>query len=134
MISSIAAIEPVRSTLNDRIRQARLAQKLSRATLAQLTGVGPGAVAQWEHPEGTSPSVEHLISIAIQTDVAFEWLATGRGPHRLHAGITEISALMPESIALNLFEEQMLLLCRRIPHRHRSALLTYLAVVYPMRA
>jgi len=44
------------SRLADRIRIARHAAKLSQAALAARVGVTPGAVAQWESPDGTKPA------------------------------------------------------------------------------
>lgn len=66
--------------LHERIREARKLLKASQEVLAAQVGVTRGAVAQWEMPTGTAPSVENLIKIAGLSGVAFEWLATGRGP------------------------------------------------------
>ena len=68
--------------LQDRVRHARRLAALSQAALASRVGVGPSAVAQWELPGGTSPTVEHMTRIAQTCDVQFEWLATGRGEVR----------------------------------------------------
>ena len=56
--------------------------------LEQTKGKGEGD-SKWESEAGTTPSVENLIKIAIALDVPFEWLATGRGPMALSAGIYE---------------------------------------------
>ncbi|ANB18731.1 XRE family transcriptional regulator [Dokdonella koreensis DS-123] len=53
---------------------------LSQEDLAADLGVSRGAVAQWEMVEGTCPNVENLIALARRTGLAFEYLATGRGP------------------------------------------------------
>lgn len=66
--------------LHERVREARKLLKASQEVLAAQVGVTRGAVAQWEMPTGTAPSVENLIKIAGLSGVAFEWLATGRGP------------------------------------------------------
>lgn len=68
------------SALSTRIRKARTQAKLSQAELARRIGVKRSAVTQWEHPRGTTPSVDHLIQIALHTASHFEWLATARGP------------------------------------------------------
>jgi transcriptional regulator with XRE-family HTH domain len=116
--------------LHSRIRQARELLGLSRSELARRVGVGPSAAIQWELPKGTAPSVKHLIAIAETTDVSFEWLTTGRGSARL--GMThEIPAISPDCFAHDLFEEELLKLARRVPGRHRDALLRYLQLVYP---
>lgn len=67
------------SALSLRIRKARSAAALSQAELSRRIGVKRSAVTQWENPAGTTPSVDHLIQVAMETDVTFEWLATGRG-------------------------------------------------------
>ena len=67
-------------TLADRVRHARHLVGISQAALANQVGVVPSAVAQWEGSQRTSPTVEHLTRVAQATNVAFEWLATGRGP------------------------------------------------------
>ena len=125
----ITALRSAASSLAERIRQARELIGLSRADLARRIGVGPSAAVQWENPNGTSPSVQHLIEIASVTDVAFEWLATGRGPARTGGGL-ETPALKPEAYAHDLFEEQMLMLARNVPLKHRDALMRYLETVY----
>lgn len=53
---------------------------LSQEILAGELGVSRGALAQWEMADGTSPSVDNLIALARRTGMAFEYLATGRGP------------------------------------------------------
>src|SRR5215467_10550224 len=68
-----------RGRIGDRIRRARHAAKLSQTALAERVGVTASAVAQWEHPRGTSPALSRLQAIATATAVNFEWLATGRG-------------------------------------------------------
>ncbi len=68
------------STLYRRIREARARIHLSQEALALDLGVSRSAVAQWERVDGTCPSVENLIALARRTGLAFEYLATGRGP------------------------------------------------------
>ena len=63
----------------NRVRQARRHANLSQQQLATLIGVHRSAVAQWEQPGGSHPTVENLARLAAVTAVQFEWLATGRG-------------------------------------------------------
>ena len=63
----------------NRIRQARRHASLSQQQLATQVGVHRSAVAQWEQPGGSHPTVENLARLAAVTAVQFEWLATGRG-------------------------------------------------------
>jgi transcriptional regulator with XRE-family HTH domain len=64
---------------SNRIRQARRNANLSQQQLATLVGVHRSAVAQWEQPGGSHPTVENLARVAAVGSVSFEWLATGRG-------------------------------------------------------
>src|SRR5689334_9151922 len=100
--------------LSNRIRQARGRAELTKTELARRVGVCLSAVVQWEHPEGTAPSVRNLARVAEVTDVAFEWLATGRGPARVATG-DGTPAIEPAAIATTLFEERLLQIARLLP-------------------
>lgn len=63
-----------------RIREARRRTGSSQEEFAAKLRVSRGAVAQWEMEHGTSPSVKNLEHIARLSGLAFEWVATGRGP------------------------------------------------------
>jgi len=65
-----------------RIRRARNLSRITQSELANRLNIKRSAVSQWENAAGTTPSVSHLIRIALETDVSFEWLATGRGTAR----------------------------------------------------
>lgn len=69
--------------LSTRVKLARSHANMTKADLARRVGVCLSAAVQWEHPKGTSPTVSNLVLIATATEVAFEWLATGRGPRDL---------------------------------------------------
>ena len=121
-ISSNAAGE--RSRIGDRIRRARRAAKLSQTVLAERVGVTASAVAQWEHPDGTSPALSRLQAVATATAVNFEWLATGRGSQsRTRAGeATEAPALKLDLFALDDEEEKLLRRFRMLPPGARHLL------------
>lgn len=119
-------------SLSSRIREARKLTGISRAELARRVGVKPSASAQWEHDNGTAPSVRNLIQIATITGVSFEWLATGRGIAR-PKDLQEIPAVSTEDFAHNLFEEQMLALARDIPSKWREPLVQFLRVIVGRR-
>jgi len=112
-------------TLTARIREARRLTGLSRAELARQVGVRPSAAVQWEHENGTAPSVGNLIKIATLTHVSFEWLSTGRGTAR-PKDLQETPAVTTEDFAHSLFEEQMLGLAREIPQKWREPLVQFL--------
>jgi len=113
-----AADKSFRGPLSSRIRHARRVAQLTQAALARTLGVAPSAVAQWELPSGTSPTAEHLRETALACSVAFEWLATGRGPVA-NAG-HEALAVEMSSFATDATEDRLLTAFRRIPVRKRE--------------
>lgn len=110
--------------LSDRVRHARRIMDLSQAALAKTIGVGPSAVAQWELPDGTSPTVHHMIQIAACCGVAFEWLATGRGAISVKG--QEAPAVDLVVFAADMNEERLLVAFRRIPAKKREGLVRWL--------
>ena len=111
-------------TLGDRVRHARRLAGLSQAALASQVGVVSSAVAQWEGQARTSPTVEHLALIAHVTNVAFEWLASGRGAARLTD--QEAPAVDRQTFAQDMLEERLLVAFRRVPHKKRRSLVSWL--------
>ena len=109
--------------LSRRVRHARKLSHVTQAELARQVGVAPSAVAQWELPGGTSPTVDHLIQIALSCGIAFEWLATGRGDVTIGA---ETPAIDAASFAVDQFEDRLLVVARRIPRRKRDSFLRWL--------
>src|SRR5689334_23200761 len=101
-----ASDKPFSGPMSTRIRHARRLVELSQAGLAKSLGVGPSAVAQWELPSGTSPRLTHLAEIAQVCGVAFEWLATGRGP--VSPAAHEAPAVDASSFAVDLAEDRLL--------------------------
>ena len=111
--------------LKDRIRLARSRAGLSKAELARRVGVSLSAVVHWEHPDRGGPSAVNLAAFAQCTGVAFEWLATGRGPMRICADDGP-PALEPTAMALTLFEERLLDVARKLPSYRHDALIEFL--------
>jgi transcriptional regulator with XRE-family HTH domain len=64
------------------------------------------AVTQWENAHGTTPSVEHLIRIAIEAGVSFEWIATGRGENHCTAELAQ--AVVMDDYAMDADESKAL--------------------------
>src|SRR6185312_14813838 len=125
MKNSSTSTRELPTRLDDRIRSARVRAGLSKAELARRVGVSPSAVAQWEQPGGGGPSARHLATIAQCTGIAFEWLATGRGPVRVSEGDGP-PAIEPASIAVTLFEERLLDVARKLPSHRHEALIEFL--------
>ena len=113
-----------------RIRRARVAAGLTQSELARRLGIQRSAVTQWERAGGTSPSLGHLASIACETGVTFEWLATGRGAAQPEEGAFDI-ALVPDDYARDELETRMLAAFRRIPGRRREAAVKVVELIAP---
>jgi transcriptional regulator with XRE-family HTH domain len=114
--------------LSLRIRKARALTTLSQAELARRIGVKRSAVTQWEHPAGTTPSVEHLIQIAQETGLSFEWLATGRGPSRCE-GAELAPAVIVDDYARDEHESEALAHFRRLSGSRRRMALEILQIL-----
>ena len=114
--------------LSDRVRQARAHAKITKAELARRVGVCLSAAVQWEHPKGTSPTVANLARIASICEVAFEWLATGRGP--LTPAIDDpasapVGAASIGTSAIDPFEERLLRKVREMPTHQRELVIEF---------
>jgi transcriptional regulator with XRE-family HTH domain len=116
-----------RNALGDRIRLARRGAKLSQAALARAVGVTASAAAQWEHPQGTRPGLGHVAEIARVTQVAMEWLVSGRGGMR--AAAAEAPAVDYRSYAQDLAEEQLLGLYCGLSARKRELVIQLLTAL-----
>jgi len=92
---------------------------MTKTELAKHIGVCLSAVVQWEHSQGTRPNAANLARIAQVTDVAFEWLATGRGVWQV-AGVDGPATVHRIAMANTLFEEQLLDIARTLPARHHE--------------
>lgn len=108
----------------NRIRHARRLAGMTQARLADAIGVGASAVAQWELPNGTSPTAEHMERIATMCGVSFEWLATGRG--LAVSGVEETPAVEAFQLAADEFEDRLLIAFRRIGRRKREAFVRWM--------
>ena len=113
-------------TLDNRIRRARTLAGLTQAELAQRVGVQRGAVAQWESPNGSLPSMDHLIAIAVHTGTGLEWLGTGRGEPRPEPGMEQAN---PDARAQDELEAACLHALRRMPRRMRERILSVLQAI-----
>lgn len=115
------------ATLGMRIRKARHQAAISQAELARRVGVKRSAVTQWEHPDGTRPSVEHMLQVATETGVRFEWLATGRGTARSEDDAAP--AVMVDDYARDEHESRVLDVLRRLPPSKRQMAVEILQIL-----
>lgn len=118
--------------LCDRLRFARQSVRFTQETLARRLGVTPSAVAQWERPRGTRPSIRHLDGIALATGVPIEWLATGRGSSKRSNGqLDDTPAATLSAFAHTMEEELMLERFRLLSPAAQQALCNVLADILP---
>ncbi|WP_161493318.1 helix-turn-helix domain-containing protein [Zoogloea sp. LCSB751] len=61
-----------------RIKATRELRGLSQGELARRIGVSQPAASDWENCR-SEPTVENLRALAVELDLWFEWLVTGRG-------------------------------------------------------
>lgn len=108
--------------ISNRVRRARTQAALTQSELARRLGVQRSAVTQWECEGGTTPSVCHLAQVACETQVCFEWLATGRGPCSPDAGAFDLAVIV-EDFARDALESRILLGLRRVSEQKREAVM-----------
>ncbi|MDE1493182.1 LexA family protein [Xenorhabdus bovienii] len=65
------------SSIGSRIRERRRSFRLTQRDIAQVVGVSPSAVTQWEQ-DATIPSGESLLSLSKALDCSPEWIMTGK--------------------------------------------------------
>lgn len=105
--------------LHMRIRRARSLSRLTQSELARRLGIKRSAVSQWESEIGTTPSLSHLTQIACETDVCFEWLATGRGPTKPDPEAFS-EAVVLKDFAQDELESRSLIALRRLSWQKKS--------------
>ncbi len=64
--------------IGHRIKASRESKNISQGELARRLGVSQPSVSDWENGK-SEPSVDNLRALAVELDVWFEWLTTGRG-------------------------------------------------------
>ncbi|MFC5300155.1 helix-turn-helix transcriptional regulator [Azospira restricta] len=109
-----------------RIKQLREESGCSQGELARRVGVTQPTVSDWENNK-TEPTVDNLRLLAVEFDVFFEWLATGRGPRQFAPGVGEPPAEYRVGRPLADDEAQLLAAFRRLPAARREALLEFLS-------
>lgn len=117
-------------TLPMRIRRARSLSRITQAELARRLDVKRSAVSQWESAHGTTPSVPHLIRIAVETGTCFEWLATGRGPSRLEHDVSD--ALVLKDFAQDELESRGLFALGRLSREKKRVAVTIIELLSGM--
>lgn len=115
----------------ERIRLARRRAGFSQEVLAKQLGVRRSAVANWEAVGGAHPTSANLAQLACLLQVAYEWLATGRGEMKLPDHWHDVPAADAELVE-SPFERRLLKAWRGLPAKTRVLFLE-LVEAYPPR-
>jgi transcriptional regulator with XRE-family HTH domain len=81
---------------------ARRHAGLSQAALAKRSAVTASAVAQWERPAGTRPSLDRLQMVATVTGAPLNWLVSG-----VNAPLQEASRFETPAVVFDVYAETM---------------------------
>lgn len=111
--------------IGSRIRESREQKALSQSELARRLGVSQPTVSDWENGK-TEPSVDNLRTLAVELDVWFEWIVTGRGPRDFTPGVHEAQREYRVERELPADERHLQAVYRRLPPARREALLEFL--------
>lgn len=114
--------------IGHRIKESRERKTLSQSELARRLGVSQPTVSDWENGK-TEPSVDNLRTLAVELDVWFEWIVTGRGPRDFTPEVQEIQEAQREyrvARELPADERRLQAVYRRLPPARREALLEFL--------
>lgn len=108
-----------------RIKEARETLKISQKELALRVGVSQPSVSDWETGK-TEPTVDNLRVLAVELEVFFEWLVTGREPrqYRLRAAQEVEPYRAAKSPPKD--EVELLAIFRALTEARRAALLGFL--------
>lgn len=115
-------------SIGERIQLARNERGYSQSQLATMVGVSRGACGQWER-NISSPSIENLSMLAVMLDVAFEWLATGRGDKSAETRVSEPAAKYELPVGLSEGQRELLAAYSRLTEPQRHALTKLLEVL-----
>lgn len=91
--------------IGNRIREARIAAKLSQATLAELADTSPQYISHIENGRKKA-SLSSLVSIASALDISIDILLTGNAVSQTHIYAGEIQKLLD---GLSIYEKRIVL-------------------------
>lgn len=74
--------------IGHRIKESRERKGVSQGELARRLGVSQPTISDWENGK-TDPTVENMRTLAVELNVWFEWMATGRGAKDYVQGVQE---------------------------------------------
>lgn len=114
-----------RMKIGPRIEKARKLKRLSQGELGRRIGVSQPTVSDWENSR-TEPTVDNMRGLAVELEVCFEWMATGRGPMEYRPGVTEPEAEYRIKSELPEDEQELQAIYRKLPPARQHALIEFL--------
>ncbi len=114
-----------RMKIGHRIKESRALKQISQGELARRLGVTQPSISDWENGK-TEPSVDNMRTLAVELEVYFEWLATGRGARNYVAESDGVLAEFRAPIDLPADEKNLQDIYRKLSPARRDALLEFL--------
>lgn len=111
--------------IGHRIKESRESKGISQGELARRLGVSQPSVSDWENIK-SEPTVENMRALAVELDIWFEWLATGRGAQKYVPGVQEPGQEYRLGPELPADERDLQAIYRRLPPARKEALLEFL--------
>ena len=108
-----------------RIKESREKKGVSQGELARRLGVSQPTISDWENGK-TDPAVENMRTLAVELDVWFEWLATGRGAKNYVLGVQEMQQEYRVQLDLPPDERDLQAIYRKLSPARKEALLEFL--------
>ncbi len=103
--------------INQKVRQLRQSHQLTVAKMAELIGVSPGNISDWENGKKKStPSSKALIAIAQQFNISLDWLMTDNEPEHAAPLFSHPVVRSIDKLAEQLTEQDLLLLQSMASH------------------
>ena len=111
--------------IGHRIKESRELKGLSQSELALRVGVSQPTISDWENGK-TEPTVGNMCILAVELDVCFEWIATGRGPRDYRPEMQQQRQEYRTKPELPADEQSLQAIYRRLSPARRGALLEFL--------
>lgn len=111
--------------IGPRIKESREGKRFSQGELARRLGVSQPTISDWENGK-TEPTVDNMRTLAVELEVCFEWMATGRGPRDYPPGVQEPRPEYRTQPELPADEQNLQVIYRKLAPARREALLEFL--------
>ncbi len=111
--------------IGHRIRESRESKQLSQDELARRIGVSQPTISDWENSK-TEPTVDNMRTLAVELNIWFEWLVTGRGLQNYRPELHEPEREYRVQVEPPADEQDLLAIYRKLSPVRRQTLLEFL--------